>query len=209
MYDFQKWLCVLDFRNVNAFLKSEQGKGTVTVAIARVLVSALVSDILLFIVLVPLGFWLLEEGTTIWSMIGAVISGSLFPVFVFLLANGTFHLILRLLGGKGKYTDLICLDSFVAAAAGLVSAFFSIINILLLNFAPAVGESVNCLATLLILGPFTVYFLYLAYRIALMVHGLSKRRTMAAVIVNAAIWFLLVVAMEYAEYVGMAAQQGV
>lgn len=199
MFDFGKWLKVFDYKNLEGFFRSEQGKGGVLQALGRVAVGYLVFQIpisIIMLILVSagvggLGMDLAAAGGIAALLISSVISTIFFLVLLavfFLINNGVYHLIAGILGGKGKYGDFSYISSFI------VAAFF--LGALPLWILFALSGIVECLALLSCVAgvvsiAFFIYMLYAASRAVLINYGLSNGRAIAVVVLNVLFWLVV------------------
>jgi hypothetical protein len=224
MFDINKWLKVFDYKNLEAFFKSEKGKGGISQALIRVLAGFLVYQVPLTIIAIlsvlifgasamastygsdssgyALLGGLLAGGGTVLVIVLFFISLVLAPIF-FIISNGVLHLIAGLLGGKGKFENLLYLASFVTAASYLASLALEILPSLL-SLVPSVGDLVAVgLSCLLI--PFGIalwlYILYATYKVLMVTYGLSSGRSIATIILGMIFWVLLFVLIALVAFI--------
>ena len=199
MFDFGKWLKIFDYKNLEGFFRSEQGKGGVAKALGRVTVGYLsfwIPVSIIVLILIAIGAEQMGTGlAAAGGIAGAVVSlimGTLFYLVLllvfFLINNGIYHLIAGVLGGKGKYGDFSYLASFI------VALFFLVLLPLLLLFV--LSGAVECLALLsCVVGlagiAFLLYLLYAAHKAVLVNYGLSSGRAAAVVVLNLLFWAIV------------------
>jgi len=215
MLDINNWLKVFDYKNLEAFLKSQRDKGGMGEAIIRVIASFLVYQVPLTVIsiIAVLIFGASAIASTYgssseYSLLGGLIAGGgvvliivfffisliLAPIF-FVIGNGVLHIIAGLLGGKGKFENLLYLASFVTAASYLASLALEILPALL-SLVPSVGDLVAAGISCLLL-PFGLalwlYILYATYKVLMVTYGLSSGRAIAAIILEFLFWVVLFV----------------
>jgi hypothetical protein len=214
MFDVNKWLKIFDYKKLEAFLKSEKGKGGMGEALVRVIAAFLVYQVPLTIIsiLAVLIYGASALASTYGSdastsaILGGLIAGGgillvvgifivaliLTPIF-FLIRNGVLHVICGLLGGKGTFEGLLQLASFITAATLLASLVLDIIPSLL-TLVPTIGDLVavgfGCL--LLPLGiALWLYMIYATYKALMVNYALSSGRAIAAIIIEIIFWLIL------------------
>ena len=193
MLDINKWLKVLDYKNLESFFRSEKDKGTIKETVGRVVVSWLIYSIPIII----LQLVLLTDGTSfslITSIIGVVIAFVIFAILIvisFFICNGTQHLIALALGGKGSYSGLLHLTSFILAIAFLVLLPLEGVAEIS-SLVPAVATVVNCLFSIVFFG-LIFYALYASYLAVKMHYNMTPGRAAAAVILDALLWLVVLV----------------
>jgi len=206
VFDFQKWLRVYDYKNIESFLRSEKGKGTAIEATGRVAVSDLVVEIPSALVsllkAVVAGAGLGAAGVALMGGLGlaGLAFGTVFSVVfvtvLFLLSNGTQHIIAGMLGGKGKFEDLLHLDSLATAAANLASLVSLIPAIF--GIMPGSGTLISGGLSCLLL-PFWLlliaYMVYVTYLILKTTYGLDRNRAIGALVLNVVLWAAIAIAI--------------
>lgn len=216
-FDFEKWLRIFDYKNIEAFLRSEKGKGTMGDAVGRVALSQLIYEIPSSLISI---LKMMAGGAAAGAAAGAVLSGGLgivallfgvvfdlVAVVVLLLAmNWTQHAIAGMLGGKGKYEDLLHLDSLSTAAMNLANIVALVPEFIAVLPGPgaAIGGAMGLLLIpfALLLVAYTIYVTYLTVKIN---YNLETGRAAAAVALNFVLWIAIAVALVLALAVAMGA----
>ena len=205
MLDFGKWLKVFDFKNLEGFFSSEKGKGGVGDALITVLVSNLIYQVPIMIISI-LSVMILGSAAGYSSSAalfgGSIIIASIVLFFIsiileialFFIMNGTQHIIAGLLGGKGKYGDLLYLDSYIIAASNLVALVLGIIPAVL-TLIPGVGTMASGLLSCVLLPIeiiVAIYMLYALYHVLKINYGLSSGRAIGTLALNIILWVIIV-----------------
>ncbi|MDO8554495.1 MAG: hypothetical protein Q7S22_06825 [Candidatus Micrarchaeota archaeon] len=110
--------------------------------------------------------------TGILVFFGALIILPIFIVLFGLFGDGIVWVFAKILGGKGKYSTHFYVNSLVCAGGMIVSTVL---------FIPSMIPCIGYVFSLLSL-PVTVYEIYLQMKTVRMVHGISRNRAAAAVL---------------------------
>jgi hypothetical protein len=121
---------------------------------------------------------------TMYILIGAVYAIAIIilsPVG-FLLSNSLDWVMARILGGKGKYSDQAFYESHLKAGSNILAP-----ALILLAMIP-------CLGTLVSIG-WTIYTIFLKYKIIKKVHSLSTLRAIGVIIIPIILIITIVLAL--------------
>jgi len=204
--DFSKWLKIFDYKNLEGFLRSEKGHGGTGEAVLRFLVSYMVYQVpITLISLVRIlfaGALLGAASAALGGLVGGVgitatlisfAAGVVLSPLFFLIGNLTQHIIAGALGGRGRYSDFLHLDSYVSAASYLGALAIGIIP-QLLTLIPAIGTllggGLSCLLIPVAII-FGLYMLYASYKTIQVNYELSGGRAAAAFILNILLWIAI------------------
>jgi hypothetical protein len=221
-FDYQKWLRIFDYKNIEGFLRSEKGKGTKGDAMGRVAVSQFIYDIPSSLISL---LNMIVGGAAVSAIAGATLTGGLgvaalavsvvvdivMVVLVLLATNWTQHMIAGMLGGKGKYEDLLHLDSLSIAAMNLASIIGLIPEAISVfpGAGKTIGGAMSCilLPFYLVIGAYALYVNYLTVKIN---YGLESGRAAGAVVLNIIVWLviIIVVVLVLAATIGAAVLSG-
>ena len=182
--DIMKWLGFFNYRKINGFLNAEEGKGGVIEALLRVILSAL---IFLIIPSAILGFIEVSVGFSI-----------IFFVF-FLVSNILLHVIARIFGGRGNFSHMVHMNSYVAAAMNLAFLVFILASLpfIFQYQVPSLLENILRIFAISITLLFFTYCLYAIHLMAIRVYGLSDGKAMAAVILDIITTIVALIAASY------------
>lgn len=171
-----------DFRNLEAFLKGLHANANLKAALVMVVLAQLVSFFTVTLSSIVAAFFdpevaaLLSLHSIFFYVIFAIIGVGLFFVF-----SGFFHVLSKILGGKGDYAGLSYVLAVTSLAANLAAAPFLIL-IQVNEITEIVGSAIHLLLS--------AYLIFVQFRVLKAVHDISAFRAAAVVII---FWTMLFV----------------
>ena len=209
MIDFGKWMRVFDYNHLEKFFKDEKGKGTIRGAVERIVLATIIAQAPVMIVYLIILFGLgsssliavlmgssasagsaLLQGVSTPMIAGTIILFSIIGVAIslilFLLTNWTQHMIAKFLGGKGEYSGMLHMLSFVIAMFAIISLVTNLISI---GGSTVAGGVVNCCIGLFSLAT-VIYMIYCNYLAVRVNYGLTGGRALGTVILNMLVWVI-------------------
>ena len=196
MFEYQKWLRIFDYKNIDNFLKSEKGKGEIVPAVIVVLVTgllaaipSLIGSILYLTILAPSlqaaspgvdplqYFPSFIGGSPLLTTLVMALAGLIFAPVFFLLGNFVTHQAAIMLGGKGEYKHLVYLNSHIVAATNIFMFVYNTLSIIL-SIVPCLGL-LSCPLLITAIAVF-IYMLYVYLKSIMINYGLAQNQALMA-----------------------------
>jgi len=199
--DIMNWLKIYDYKNLDGFLRSLKGQGGLGEAILRMLVAHIISAIPSLLILFAYVFLISgmaalsgAQGLALASFIGGIgvagvvalfVIGLVVSVVSFLLNNGFIHVIAGLLGGRGSYTNLCHLISYISAASAIGTLVFMAVGL--------AGTIIPCISCILLIAElaWAIYMIYAQFKTIQVNYELSSGRAIATILIQMAFWMVV------------------